>query len=167
MATVNSSIAAATNKAIINRLTAQQGTGTLASVRSIGTTTFPEANVYPYVGVELVHRKEEIWGSLHKKSILTFAISISVRTTADTSTLADAVSQRDLIIDDGSGNGIEPILRSFNLDVGGALNGTSIKAEILDVLLTTNAAEDKSASPSVYYAEGLIMFQVTQQINIA
>ena len=148
-------------QAIINAFAAQQGaSGKLASVLAIGPTAFPEANAYPYIGVDIVKTKEEFIGNHHMRISIDFGISCSVKSIT---LLQDAYTQRDVILDDGNGNGYQPILRNMMYTL---LGGLITKCEIGDTIFLSNVSQDKLAAPTEFYADAVTMFHVWQTINI-
>lgn len=153
------SLAVATKAAIIDAFTAEQGVGgKLSSVVSIGTTCFPETNAYPYIGVELVQRKESFYTNNQRLSICRWVANISVK---DEDLLKNAVDALEVIIDDGEGNGIEPIIRAFSRN---KLGGVIFRAE-LDTTTFMNSGDDKEAAATEFFAEALVVFATWQVIN--
>jgi hypothetical protein len=153
------SLTNAIKQAIISAFTAEQGTGRLATVQSVGPAWLNEAEVYPYIGVELIHRKEQIIGNQQRLSTARWGITVSVKSTT---LLADAYASRDVLIDDGAGNGVEPILRDMAYN---RLNGLISTGELIEVVLTSNLDTSKSDSPSEFFAEAAIIFETKQVIS--
>ena len=146
---------------IINEFVAQMGTGgKLSTVKAIGPTAFPESGVYPYVGVELIKSTEEFVANHKIRANFTFAISISVKSTT---LLQDAYTARDAIIDDGTGNGVQPLLRSA---MYGLFAGLVEKSEIGSTILLSNVEGDKSGALTNFFADAVIMLETYQTLTV-
>lgn len=153
--------ATAIKAALINTFTTNQGpSGKLAPVLSIGPTSFPESGVYPYCGLDIIQMNEAFVANHKIRLTIDFGISISVKTNT---LLQDAYTIRDSIIDDGEGNGVQPILRSLMYTL---LDGLIEKCEIGKTIFINNVEDDKSAAPTVFYADAVILFTVNQTINV-
>jgi len=153
--------ATAIKAALINTFTTSQGvSGVLAPVLSVGPTSFPESGTYPYVGVDIVRMNEDFVGNHKVRLTIDFGISISVKSTT---LLQDAYTVRDSIIDDGNGNGVQPLLRSIMTSL---LGGLIEKAEIGQTILLNNVEDDKTSPPTVFYADAVITYTVCQTINV-
>ena len=158
--------ALAIKEAIITVFTASQGaSGTLYAVKAVGPTGYNETGVSPYVGVELIKTSESFGASHQIKIKMSFGISVSV---TSTTLLQDAYKARDLIIDDGNGNGIQPLLRNSIYTLLVDTNGDPLieKCEITDTILLSNVSESKASAPTVFYADALIVFECYQGITI-
>ena len=148
-------------QAVLNALVAQQAPGgKLASVQSIGPTAFPESNTYPYIGCDIIKTKEEFIGNHHMRICIDFGITCSVKTIT---LLADAYAIRDTLLDDGNGNGFLPVLRNMMYTL---LGGLITKAEIGETIFLSNVSQDRSAAPTEFYADVVVMFKVWQNINV-
>lgn len=145
--------------AIIGLFTTEMQTGKLPSVLAVGPVAYPEAGVYPYIGVELIHRKEEVIANNNRASKCLWGINISVRSTT---LMQDAVALRDVIIDDGAGNGVEPLLRNVART---RFSGLISKGEIKEVFMTNNLDANKTDTPTEFFSEAAIFFETLQVIT--
>ena len=134
--------------------------GKLSSVLAIGPTSYPESGVFPYVGVDIVKMKEAFIANHKIRLTIDFAISVSVRSTT---LLQDAYKVRDALLDDGAGNGLQPILHN-NMYL--LLNGLIEKSEIGDIILLSNIDGDKGAAQTQFFADAVIMYSVNQTITV-
>jgi hypothetical protein len=113
-----------------------------SSFLEFGTTVYSENDAYPYLGVVLLNREEKVNTTKTRLSTIKFGIAILVRSTIS---LSDAYLQRDLLVDDGNGGGVEPLLRQT---IAGWIGTTQIAtAEIKNVsYIDSVGLEPKSSS---------------------
>ncbi len=155
------SFAVQIKQALISLLTTNLGpSGMLSTVKAVGATSYSEVGVYPYVGVDIIKTTEKFVANHRVRITLDIGISISCRSTT---LLIDAYNQRDSILDDGIGNGIQPILRQ---QMYLFLNGLIQKCEITDTIYLSNVSENKSSAPVEFFADALVIWNVSQIILV-
>lgn len=95
--------------ALLNDLSTQMGSAFIWNDVSLpfeyGITIYPEGDSYPYLGVVLLNRAEEILANNRRLSTIKFGIAIVSRSLLS---MTDAYEQRESLADS-----IEPILRSY------------------------------------------------------
>lgn len=153
--------------ALIDVFTTNQGpSGMLSTVKSIGGTSYCETGVFPYIGVDIIQTKPE-FVSIHKlRTSVEFGISISVRSTT---LLIDAYNARDIIIDDGNGNGVMQVLREQYSQLLSSTNGgipLIEKCDIGQTIFLSNVSENKSSPMTEFFADAVIVFTVYSTVNI-
>jgi hypothetical protein len=152
MATFSTNYVTQIKTALLSLFTSNLNTR-LQLVNSVGPVSFPESGVFPYVGVEEVNRVEKVIGNHSISSTVNWDISVVVKTTGNM-LLQDAVNLRNLVLDDGNNNGVEPILREVNSSL---LSGLISRASIGEVRYFTSQGFDKMGSLSGGYVAGAII----------
>jgi len=96
------------------------------NIAETGKTAYSETDAYQYCGVVLLGREEKIIANKGRQSTMKFGIAVTCRSTVS---LSDAYSQRDNLVDNGSGTGVEPLLRTLTYNqLGGLITTAEIKA---------------------------------------
>ena len=142
--------------AIIAKVTAEAvDGGKLASVALIGKTAYPGMILasYPYVGVEIGHREEDPGANNEMKSTIQYLCSVYVH--SDVS-LDDAYAQREALLDDGNGNGLENVLRSIvpQTDLG------AWQAYIREVRYESSLTDGRRQNGTEWIAMAVIRYEV-------
>lgn len=149
-------------QALIDAFTATQSpSGALSSVAAIGETTFNETGLYPYLSVEWIHTKEDFVAVRKVRITCTFGISISCRSTT---LLVDAKRQRDRLIDDGQGGGLQPILR--NIMTTTFLGGLIEMSHIVETISLSSVQADKGQAQTEYFSDGTTIFEAAATITV-
>lgn len=134
--------------------------GKLASVQLIGKTAYPGllSMAYPYVGLEIGHRLEEPTTQNEMSSVIQFMVSIFVH--SDVS-LDDAYNQREMLLDDGNGNGLENVLRSIvpQTDLG------AWQSYIKEIRYESSLADGRKQNGTEWLAMAVIRFEVRAAIS--
>jgi hypothetical protein len=149
-------------------LTGEQAPGArLAAVTSIGESWLNEVRVFPHIGIYFADFKMDNYAPRLRRYTFNFTLSVAARSSLAESTnptQSDAYARLDTLLDDGSGNGLLPVL---NDPKNYSLNGIAQKSEVLNMKMYDNLLSDKTAASNVFTAGAALQWQVTSFAPIA
>jgi hypothetical protein len=151
------------------------GTGTnpmgrLQTVAMVGKSTWPNFSTFPFVGLQFRNFTEEPYGAkrYHKfEAFFDIVVVVQVQTVGENILqLEDAWSALRLIVNDGNGNGVFPILRdAANYNMGVSVNGqaNAESSHISDLAFAWDEAPAGAGTMFVAFATATLQAEFTQQ----
>ena len=145
-------------------VTETQTGGRLVGVKAVTHTQYPgTSNLSPSVGVQFLKSRWEVIGQRARREHATFAV-VAFTVANGTDALADpiesALTALRPFINDGNGNGLEPVLNGAGVFLG----LYSVKTEITDLEYDVLPTPDQQAQ-SIAYARFLL--EVSDQVSSA
>lgn len=125
-------------------------TGRISTVKAVTHHQYPSTtNQFPSVGVQFTKASWEIIGQRTRRETGQFAI-VAFTIAAPTDDVADAIEAAVValrpLVNDGNGNGLEPILNG----IGAYLGGASIRTMLSDIEYDILPNPDQSAQAIAY-----------------
>lgn len=133
--------------------------GRLYGVKDVGDTWLLETNLHPYVYVDFDGFSEDTSATQQRKLVDRFIVGISYKSAIS---LSDARKNLKLLLDDGTGNGLAPILRDPANFSWGALASWS---GISNFKIYDNGTGPTS-TPNQYVAYAVGLFEVIEYMNL-
>lgn len=138
--------------------------GRIAGVKTVTHTQYPSmSNVFPAVGVQLVKATWEVIGQRRRRERAQFAVvlfTLAAPTDSAADPIENAIVALRPLVNDGQGNGLEPILNS----AGVYLAPFSVQTVLTDIEYDILPNPDQQ-SQAVAYAR--CMLEVIDQVSSA
>lgn len=137
----------------------RQPGGRISSVVAIGNAWLNEVSEFPYVFVDFDSLTQEPSASRQRKQVCTYLIGIAYQSSVS---LSDARTQVKLLLDDGNGNGLLPVL---NDGANFSWQQQTNWSELRDVKLYDNGMDNQSTA-SQFVAYAVARFDVWQYLTV-
>lgn len=147
--------------AIFNTLVAERQNGRIQGVKSVGKVWLPPAgSAYPYCFVQGLGSDEEFGPTQIRNATHHYGIGLAYQSTVS---LDDAFTNLYSLMDDGTTNGLEVVLRDPATFTWGQL---CLYSQITSIRYSDNIKDDKLTSQGPWIAYATIAFEAFEQITI-
>jgi hypothetical protein len=144
---------------IYSTLEAERASGRISSVAAIGDTWLNEVSTFPYVYIDFDSLTQDPSAVRQRKQVVTYILGIAYQSSVS---LSDARRQCKLLLDDGNGNGLLPIL---NDPANFSWQQQANWSEVVDVKLYDNGTDNQSTAAQ-FIAYAVIRFEVWQYLTV-